>query len=371
MSGRRELMLSHNNSSLEKSADLLYRHIVHYVDQARSNIKRAIDTEMVKAYWHIGQKIVEEEQAGLERAEYGRSLLMMVAQRLQNAYQKGFSVDNLERARKFYLIYKSEITISATASRKLEEISFAPKLSWSHYVELIRISNAKARKFYEIEASKNNWSIRELRRQIGSLLYDRLARSKNKEQFLELSYKGQAIDTPSDAIRDPLILEFLDLPESHRLIESKLEEALISNLQSFLMELGKGFAFVARQKRLTIDGKHFYADLIFYHTILKCYVVVDIKVNPLTHGDLGQMMLYVNYFDEEIKMDNDNPTIGLVLCTEKSDKMVKYTLGEKSKQIFASQYQFHLPTVEELERELKKEIREIRQQLNVEDASVT
>lgn len=220
----------------------------------------------------------------------------------------------------------------------------------------MRITRPEVRSFYEIEAIKNNWKVSELKRQIGSLLFDRLAKSKDKTGLMRLAYKGLEINRPEDAIKDPVILEFLDIPESHRLIESKLEEALTNNLQQFLLELGKGFAFVARQKRLTLDGDHFYADLVFYSIPLKAYLIIDIKTHTLSHADLGQMQLYVNYFNKEIKLENDNPTIGLILCTEKNTAMVKYTLGEQSKQIFASTYQFHLPTEAELEAELKKEI---------------
>lgn len=247
--------------------------------------------------------------------------------------------------------------------RKSDLPNLNPKLSWTHYRALIRVKKSEARQFYEIEAAKNNWSSRELERQIGSLLFDRLAKSRDKDGLLKLANNGHEVNNPEDAIKDPLVLEFLSLPESHQLIESKLEVALIDNLQNFLLELGKGFAFVARQKRLTFDSNHFYADLVFYHVILKCYVIVDLKTHPLTHADLGQMLLYVNYFDKEIKMQNDNPTIGLVLCTEKSDKMVKYMLDEKANKIFASTYQFHLPSEKELEVELRRELKHLKHDL--------
>lgn len=255
--------------------------------------------------------------------------------------------------------YKED-KIGYTVCSELAPSEFQPVLGWSHYRSLMRVRREGARSFYEVEALKNNWSVRELNRQIGSLLYERLAKSKNKEQLLNLAQKGQEINTPEDAIKDPIVLEFLNIPESHLMIESQLEGALITHLQKFLLEMGKGFAFVARQKRLTLDQDHFYSDLVFYHTILKCYVVIDIKVKKLAHGDLGQMQLYVNYFDQEIKMKDDGPTIGLILCTEKNDTMVKYTLGDTSKQIFASKYQLHLPTEEELKEELKREIKEVR-----------
>lgn len=248
-------------------------------------------------------------------------------------------------------------------SRKSQLSELVPNLSWSHYIELIKVSRPAARKFYAFEASKNNWNVRELRRQISSFLFDRLAKSKNKKELLQLIHQGQEINIPEDAIKDPLVSEFIGASEPHKLSESKLETALINNLKHFLLELGKGFAFVARQKRLTFDNEHYYADLVLYHVILKCYVIIELKTHRLMHNDLGQMQLYVNYFDQEVKMDNDNPTIGLILCTEKSDSMVKYTLGDKTKQIFASKYQFHLPTEKELEEELKREIKKINQQL--------
>lgn len=343
----------------------LYTRVSGHIDRARQGIQRTIDFEMVKAYWLMGQEIVEEEQYGRERAEYGKAVLKTLSTKLQQRYLKGFGVDTLEQARKFYITYQSYGTSkkSDALRRKSKIPVFDPKLSWTHYRTLMRIQRPEVRKFYAIEASNNNWSSRELERQVGSLLFDRLAKSKDKAGLLKLIHKGQEISNPEDAIKEPLVLEFLSIPESHRLVESKLEEALISNLQKFLQELGKGFAFVARQKRLTFDSNHFYADLVFYHVILKCYIILDLKTHPLTHSDLGQMLLYVNYFDKEIKMDNDNPTIGLVLCTEKSDAMVKYLLDDKAKQIFASTYKFHLPTVAELEAELKREIKQIKHQL--------
>jgi predicted nuclease of restriction endonuclease-like (RecB) superfamily len=340
----------------------IYGRISTYIENARSNIQRSINIEMVKAYWLIGRDIVEEEQKGEERAEYGKELLKTLAAKLQAKYNKGFGPDTLEQARKFYLIYQNDngSEISDAVNRKFESPQFESKLSWTHYRELIRIPNPEARKFYEIEAAKSNWSTRELIRQRGSLLFERLNKNKDGIKKYNLSKKGQEILTARDVIKDPIVLEFLGLPESHLLVESNLENALINNLQKFLMELGKGFAFVGRQKRLTLNGTHYYADLVFYHVILKCYIIVDIKTKALNHGDLGQIQLYVNYFDQEIKTESDNPTIGLVLCTEKCDFMVKYTLGDKAKQIFASKYQFHLPTEAELEAELKREINEIK-----------
>ena len=343
--------------------DSLCHRVSGHIDQARQRVQRTIDTEMVKAYWLIGQEIVREEQYGKERSEYGKAVLKNLSERLQKQYKKGFGVDTLEQARKFYITYQ-KVKKSDALSRKSDLTpNLSPNLSWTHYRALIRVKRPEARQFYEIEAEKNHWSSRELERQIGSLLFDRLAKSKDKEGLMKLVHKGQEISNPEDAIKDPMVLEFLGLPESHQLVESKLEIALINNLQNFLLELGKGFAFVARQKRLTFDSNHFYADLVFYHVILKCYVIVDLKTHPLTHADLGQMLLYVNFFDKEIKMENDNPTLGLVLCTQKSDAMVKYMLDEKANKIFASTYQFHLPSEKELETELKRELKQLKHDL--------
>ncbi len=234
--------------------------------------------------------------------------------------------------------------------------TLSPDLSWTHYRALIKIKRREMRDFYEIEAIKNNWSARQLERQISSLLFERLLKSRDKKGVIKLASKGIEPVAPIDTIKDPYVLEFLDLPEAHQLVESKVEEALITKLKDFLLELGTGFAFIGRQKRLTLDGDHFYSDLVFYHVKLKCYVIIDIKTHKLTHGDLGQMQMYVHYYDREIKSEEDNPTIGLILCTAKNDAMVKYVLDDKAKQIFASRYQFTLPTVDELKNEIKREM---------------
>jgi len=365
---------------LEKiNIDVLYQKAAGHIDKARQAVQKSINAEMIRAYWLIGRDIIKTEQQGKEKAEYGKAILKEVSVKLQKKYKNGFSVDTLEKARKFYLTYQldaDKTQKSATVSRKYKELILPtmpspkgdnllfllPNLSWSHYVELIKITRTEARQFYAFEANKNGWNVRELRRQMDSFLFDRLLKAKDKASVLQIAGEGHEINTPEDTMKEPLVLEFLGAPEPHKLSETELEGMLINNLQGFLLELGKGFAFVKRQKRITFDNTHYYCDLVFYHTILKCYVIVDLKIKPLTHGDLGQMQLYVNYFDQEIKMDNDNPTIGLVLCTAKSDGMVKYLLGDKVKQIFASTYQFHLPTEKELEIELKREIRTIEHQ---------
>jgi predicted nuclease of restriction endonuclease-like (RecB) superfamily len=398
-----------NNS---KRIDSVYSSISKHLHDARGNAVRSINTEMVQAYWLIGRDIVEEEQSGEERAEYGSHLLQEISKRLTKEFGTGFSVRTLIDIRRFYLVYdeindnkrithalhaksnahnnkqithalraqskgsqriahsvraqsnahnNKRITHALRAKSKIP--TFNSDLSWLHYRLLIKESRVAVRRFYEMETVKNNWSGRELERQMASLLFERLAKSRNKEGLMRLAYKGQEIENPEDVIKDPMILEFLNIPESHKLVETKLEDALIGNMKDFLLELGKGFAFVARQKRLTLDGDHFYADLVFYHTFLKCYVIIDIKTKKLTHGDLGQTLLYTNYFDQEIATPGDNPSIGLILCTEKSDAMVKYTLGSKAKQIFASKYKFALPTEKELEKELKREIKNIKAQV--------
>jgi len=224
----------------------------------------------------------------------------------------------------------------------------------------MRVSSQHARAFYEIEAIQQNWNARETERQIQSLLFERLAKSRDKKGVMALATKGQVVQTPADVFKDPVVIEFLGLPESHRLVETKLEEALISNLQEFLLELGKGFAFMARQERLTLEGDHFYVDLVFYHAVLKCHVLIDLKVRKLTHQDIGQMQLYVNYYDRERRTEGDNPTLGLILCTDQNETAVKYTLGPGQRKIFASRYQFHLPTEADLAAEIRRELEEFQ-----------
>jgi len=354
-----------SKSIVENKANIdeICNRIIQRVNTAKQNILRSVDTEMVKTYWFTGREIVEEELKGKKRATYGAQLLKMMAERLTSQLGKGYTTTNLRYMKQFYIIYQDVMSIHHAVSDELVLNNGDMPLSWTHYRLLIKVDRKEAREFYEKEAIKNRWSSRELERQVGSLLFDRLAKSRDKKGLLRLAKNGQEIQNPEDAIKDPIALEFLNLPESHRLVESKLEEALINNLQHFLLEMGKGFAFVGRQQRLTLDGDHFYADLVMYHTILKCFVIIDLKTKSLSHGDIGQMQLYVNYYDQECRSVGDNPTIGLILCTQKNDAMVRYTLGEKGKQIFASKYQFHLPTEAELEAELKRELKDIKYQL--------
>jgi predicted nuclease of restriction endonuclease-like (RecB) superfamily len=353
----------------------LFNRVVEILEQARTNVVRAVNSQMVISYWLIGREIVEEEQRGDARAEYGKQLIEDLSRQLTQRYGKGFSTTNLRYFRQFYLSYANRIPVIRHPSggelplnQKRRPIGgecaegFHPQLGWSHYRALMRVENEQARSFYEIEATRNRWNKNQLERQINSLLFERLSKSRDKEGVLQLADEGQTIEKPVDAIKDPYVLEFLDLPETHRLVESDLEEALITHLQEFLLELGSGFAFVGRQTRLTLDGDHFYPDLVFYHIKLKCYIVIDLKVGKLTHSDLGQMQMYVHYYDREVCTPPDNPTIGLILCTDKNDAVVRYVLDEANRQIFASRYRLELPSEEELRRELERERRLLEEQ---------
>lgn len=296
---------------------------------------------MVEAYWHVGKMIVEE-QGGVERNEYGKKLLQELAVNLTRDFGKGFTVTNLKYMRQFYLTFPN-----------ISELS--RDLSWSHYRLLIQVDSENARQFYTTEAIKSRWSVRQLARQIDSFFYERLLSSQDKKGVAAEIQKLEPGQTPSDVIRDPYVLEFLGLNPNDDFYESDLEQALITHLQKFLLELGRGFSFVARQKRFTFDGRHFRIDLVFYNYILKCFVLIDLKVGDLTHQDLGQMQMYVHYYERELMNPGDNPPIGIVLCANKSDSLVQYTLSENENQIFASKYKLYLPTEEELLRELKME----------------
>lgn len=346
---------------IARPPSFMYERIRKILDSARSNVARSVNTTQVIANWLIGREIVEEEQKGRRRAKYGEGLIRDLAIRLQADYGAGYSLANVKFFRKFYLEYPrlcSEAKGYALRSLSWQPGLLHPTLSWTHYRTLLRVDTNNARSFYEIEAIKNSWSARELERQINSLLYERLALSKDKKGLMRLATKGQVVQKPVDVFKDPVVMEFLGLPESPKLVESDLEQALIDNLQFFLLELGKGFAFVARQERLTLDGDHFYIDLVFYHTILKCYVLIDLKTGKLTHQDLGQLQLYVNYYDRERRIEGDGPTLGLILCTDKNDAVVRYTLGaNQRKTIFASRYKLHLPSEAELRAELRREVR--------------
>lgn len=313
--------------------------VIGLLNKARTEIVSNVNKTMVYTYYEIGRIIVEEEQKGKGRAEYGLQLIEELSEKLSKEFGKGFSSTNIKQMRSFYNVYSKGQTAS-------DEFN----LSWSHYLKLMRIDDDNERKFYEIEAYKNNWSLRELQRQYDSALYTRLALSRDKEKVLELAEKGLVIEKPKDAIKDPYILEFIGLPEKSIYSESELEQKLIDKLEYFLLELGTGFTFVARQKRISFDEKHFRIDLVFYNRILKCFVLIDLKIGELKHQDIGQMQMYVNYYDREIKLVEENRTIGIILCQNKSEAVVQYTLPENNEQIFASKYQTVLPSKEDLKK---------------------
>ena len=319
----------------------IYQEIHDLLHKARQNIISNINSTMTKTYFLIGKRIVEEEQDGNKRAEYGKNLIKMLSEKLTKEFGKGFSETNLEQMRKFFKVYGIPQTLS-------EEFQF--NLSWSHYLILMRIKDINARNFYEIEAFENNWSLRELKRQVNSSLYERLVLSKDKEKVKELAVKGQIIEKPQDIIKDPYILEFLGLDEKSDYSENKLETEIINKLEMFLLELGKGFTFVGRQVRFTFDERHFRVDLVFYNRLLKCFVLIDLKIGEVTHQDLGQMQMYVNYYDRHVKLPDENDTIGIIICKDKNDTLVKLTLPKDNNQIFASRYTTILPSLEEFKK---------------------
>ena len=358
----------------------LIQEIRQIILSARNFVARNIDTVQVLTNYKIGCRIVEHEQTGKKRAEYGRKVLSELSARLTKEFGRGFSEDNLSNMRKFYLVYREQKPISETVSRKsllhvksrtvsgqlqksetvsrelavpedTQAMNLQFALSWSHYVFLISVENQAERDFYEIEAREQNWVSRELKRQFDSGLYERLALSRDKKGIRKLSKSGQVVANPHDLIKNPYVLEFLGLDEKSKYSETNLESAIIDKIEHFLLELGKGFLFEARQKRFTFDEEHFYVDLVFYNRLLRCYVLVDLKIGKLTHQNLGQMQMYVNYFDRYVKLPNENSTIGIILCREKNDALVKITLPKKAN-IFASRYQLYLPSKEELKQKL-------------------
>jgi len=335
-----EIIKSESNISKQD----LYKNISKLLYNARKKVNKTIDRAMVYTYFEIGRLIVEEEQNGEKRAEYGKKLLKSLSEKLTKKFGRGFSLRNLEQMRKFYLVYSKTQTVSAEF-----------KLSWSHYLILSRIENIDERNFYEIEANSNGWSLKEFKRQINSALYERLVLSRDKEKVKELSNRGQIIEKPKDIIKDPYILEFLGLPEHSSYSENELESNIINKLEMFLLELGKGYTFVGRQVRFTFDEKHFRVDLVFYNRLLKSFVLIDLKIGEVTHQDLGQMQMYVNYYDRFVKLEEENKTIGIIICKEKNDTLVEITLPEDNKQIFASEYTTVLPSKEEFKEIVEEE----------------
>ena len=312
----------------------IFNNIKELVVNSRNKVYTTVNIEMLKLYWNIG-KIIMEIQQGDERSKYGDSILEKLSEKLTSEFGKGFSSRNLRTMRKFYLIYPIWQTVSS-------------KLSWSHYLELIKIEDKSKRNFYFNECINTKWSVRELQRQRDSLLYERLLLSADKEKVLELSEKGQILKTSKDLVKDPFVLEFLDIKENTYYLESDLEKNILEHLKEFLLELGKGFSYVGNQVRITLNEEHFYPDLVFYNRILKCFVIIDLKIGKVTHQDIGQMQMYVNYYDREIKQRDENQTIGILLSTNKNETVVKYTLPQSNETIFSTEYKLHMPTEQEL-----------------------
>lgn len=367
--------------------DLMAR-VSGILDQARGNVVHAVNSNMVIAYWLIGREIVQALQGGAERAEYGAQVLSELSRALTGRYGRGFSVTNLKYFRLFYQAYserqpqirhepRDELpwlengAVLDDLSRSLEvhdsQQGFARSLSWTHYRTLCKVEHRAERLFLEIEAERCNWSQPELERQIHSHLFARLLKSRDKTGLLQLARQGQMLERPIDAIKHPYVLDFLDLPEAHRLHESALEAAIIEKLQPFLLEMGKGFAFVARQQRISTESQHFNIDLVFYNYLLKCFVLVDLKMGRLTHQDVGQMDMYVRMFDDLKRGEGDNPTVGLILCAERDEVVARYSVLHESQQLFASKYMLHLPSEEELQAELARERMQVEAQLALRD----
>jgi predicted nuclease of restriction endonuclease-like (RecB) superfamily len=343
------------------------------IQSARRGVASVVDTFQVITNFEIGRRIVEHEQKGERRAAYGAELLKELSARLTEEFGRGFSVVNLSNMRRFFLLWQERIQILQSPAEKwrlpsskgqsatdpstiiqaVTEKSDSPPfvLSWTHYVELLDIKDPDERSFYEIESANSGWSVRELKRQKAASLYERLALSRDKAGIKRLAREGQIVTKPEDLFKEPLVLEFLGLEERARYSESDLESALITHLEKFLLELGKGFLFEARQKRFTFDGDHYFLDLVFYNRLLHCYVVIDLKLDKLTHQDLGQMQMYVNHYDRHVKLPEENPTVGLLLCKEKKDAVVKLTLP-KGANIHAREYQLYLPSKELLKAKL-------------------
>ncbi len=375
--------------------DSLFERVTIILEQARANVVRSVNSNMVLAYWLIGREIVEEAQAGAERAEYGKQVIEKLSRQLTDTLGKGFSIANLKRFRQFYQAFQDRLEISsptgiflpgesdprqgansaAILSLSEEESTvaagrpFDPNLSWSHYRALMRVSKLEARDFYELEAVECGWTKVQLERQIQTSYYERILQNKGPNGLLPANRERLPGDPvpPVNILKSPYVLEFLDLPDSPDLHESDLEQAIINNLQSFLLEMGKGFSFVARQKKINFDGDNFYIDLVFYNFVIKCFLLIDLKIGKLSHRDVGQMDGYVRLFEDRFKVVGDNPTIGLILCSDKSEAVARYSVLNEGKQIFASKYLQFLPSEEELKIEIEKERKLIERAMDNEE----
>lgn len=382
-------------NNIQKHEDFLFERISALIEEARKRVVTTVNIAEVYTKYSIGQYIVEDEQQGEYRAQYGKQVLKGLSTHLTQQFGTGWSYETLVACKKFFIVYSNSAnTVYRIEGRNdrqclsncdmdapqlgkhclpnsqmvgkggVNELKFT--LSWSHYLILMRIENPDARSFYEIECTQQQWSVRQLSRQVGSSLYERLALSRNKDEVMRLAHEGQTIEKPSDIIKNPITLEFLGLKPDAAYSESKLENAIIGKMQQFLLELGKGFLFEARQKRFTFDEQHFYVDLVFYNRLLQCYVLIDLKTDKLAHQDLGQMQMYVNYYDRYVKQDFEKPTIGILLCEDKNDALVELTLP-KDANIYASAYQLYLPDKAVLQQKLKEWIDEFEEQKALEE----
>jgi len=324
---------NHYNNLIEK--------IGNVYNSAKQNVANAVNIEMLNAYWNIGKDIIKFEQKGKQKAEYGKQLIVNLAKDLSFKYGKGFSRSNLQYMRLLYQYYPIHQTLSG-------------KLSWSHYIELLSVNDKLAREFYQNQAEIENWTVRELKRQKKTGLFHRIALSKDKEKILELSKQGQIVQSEKDLSKEPYIFEFLNLPENNLYSENDLEKAIINNLQGFLLELGKGFAFIGRQQRITLNNRHYFVDLVFYHTKLKCYVLIDLKIGKVVHENIGQMKLYLGYYEKEVNDNKDNKPIGIILSEDKDDIMVEYAMLNDTSKLIVSKYQIYLPEIDELKMKVKE-----------------
>jgi predicted nuclease of restriction endonuclease-like (RecB) superfamily len=361
--------MSSELSTLEQQLSPLFERVVSILEQARSNVVRSVNHNTVLANWLIGREIVLQLQQGQQRAEYGKQIIEALSARLNRNYGKGFSATNLWYFRQFYLTYPDRIPIPHPTGGESTQLlaithpaggesAFSAKLSWSHYRALMKVKDAQARDFYEQEAAASGWDKRDLERQINSQYFQRILASQNPNALIAQGRKQITSTTPAiEVLKNPYVLEFLGLPELPQLHEPHLESAIMTQLQVFLLELGQGFAFVARQKRLQFEDKDLFVDLVFYHCILKCYVLIDLKMTELTHADVGQMDGYIRLFDDQYTSEGDNPTIGLILCAEKNEAVAKYSVLNDRKQIFASKYMLHLPTEQQLQQEIQRELK--------------
>jgi predicted nuclease of restriction endonuclease-like (RecB) superfamily len=362
-------------ASLNRAAGKLFDRVATILDEARSSVVRAVNSRMVLAYWLIGREIVLELQGGEDRAEYGKEVIRGLSNRLTSRYGPGYSVSSLRDFRWFYTVFQKHHTAcgefeTLPSNSEVSPIRhslcaefpspFHPSLSWSHYRAIMRVEKPEAREFYEQEAVASGWNVRELERQIHSLFYERLLASRDKKGMIREQRQAIPYD-PASILKSSAVLEFLGLPDSPRLHESELEQAIMDNLQTFLLEMGRGFSFVARQKRVVFEDDEFFVDLVFYNYLLKCFVLIDLKIGKLTHQDIGQMDSYVRLYEDLFKVEGDNPTIGLILCSEKNETIARYSVLKENQQLFARKYRLQLPSEDELAAELKREILAIRE----------